>query len=112
MKAGGEFAVMVGIAMRMSPFSALLTAMVEDHRRGSLMSLTVALGQVGFALGGALAGPLYARAGYRSNTVLGAASVLAMGLVVWHWIPEPARGGTGGPRAASAGPTAATEPAS
>jgi predicted MFS family arabinose efflux permease len=88
------FAIMVGIAMRMSPFSALLTALVEDHRRGSLMSLSVALGQVGFALGGALAGPLYTRAGYRSNTVLGAVSVLAMGVVVWIWLPEPARAGT------------------
>jgi predicted MFS family arabinose efflux permease len=98
------FVIMVGVAMRMSPFSALLTALVEDHRRGSLMSLTVALGQVGYALGGALAGPLYARAGYRSNTVLGAASVLAMGLVVWSWLPEP---GHSGPPL-----TAATEAAS
>ena len=86
------FVVMVGVAMRMSPFSALLTGLVEDHRRGSLMSLTVALGQVGYALGGAMAGPLYARAGYRSNTVLGAASVLAMGVVVWSWLPEPGHG--------------------
>jgi predicted MFS family arabinose efflux permease len=75
--------------MRISPFSALLTALVEDHRRGSLMSLTVALGQVGFAVGGAVAGPLYAHVGYGSNTVVGAASVLGMGLIVWFFIPEP-----------------------
>jgi predicted MFS family arabinose efflux permease len=98
------FVVMVGVAMRMSPFSALLTALVDDRRRGSLMSLTVALGQVGYALGGALAGPLYARAGYRSNTVLGAASVLAMGVLVWNWLPEP--------RHSEAPLTAATEAAS
>lgn len=83
------FVVMVLVAMRISPFSALLTALVEDHRRGSLMSLTVALGQVGFAVGGALAGPLYARVGYGSNTVLGAVSVLGMGLMVWFLVPEP-----------------------
>jgi predicted MFS family arabinose efflux permease len=83
------FAVMAGVAMRVGPFSALLTALVDERRRGSLMSLTVALGQVGFAAGGALAGPLYARAGYRANTVLGAISVLAMGIVVWTWLPEP-----------------------
>jgi predicted MFS family arabinose efflux permease len=83
------FLTMVLVAMRISPFSALLTALVEDHRRGSLMSLTVALGQVGFAVGGAVAGPLYAHVGYGSNTVVGAASVLGMGLIVWFFIPEP-----------------------
>jgi predicted MFS family arabinose efflux permease len=83
------FLTMVLVAMRVSPFSALLTALVTDERRGSLMSLTVALGQIGFALGGAIAGPLFASVGYFSNTVLGAASVLIMGLVVWFRVPEP-----------------------
>ena len=55
------------------------------------MSLTVALGQVGFALGGAIAGPLYADIGYGSNSILGAASVLIMGLIVWFFVPEPPR---------------------
>lgn len=86
------FCTMVLVAMRISPFSALLTALVDDRRRGSLMSLTVALGQVGFAVGGAVAGVLFAGAGYRSNTVLGAFSVLGMGLIVWFLIPEPGRG--------------------
>jgi len=83
------FLVMVLVAMRVSPFSALLTALVRDERRGSLMSLTVALGQMGFAIGGALAGPLFSSVGYFSNAVLGAAFVFAMGLVVWFRIPEP-----------------------
>lgn len=83
------FLTMVLVAMRISPFSALLTALVNDHRRGALMSLTVALGQVGFAVGGAVAGPLFAGRGYSSNTVLGAISVLGMGLIVWYFIPEP-----------------------
>lgn len=83
------FVVMVLVAMRISPFSALLTALVKDERRGSLMSLTVALGQLGFAVGAAVAGPLFASVGYFSNTVLGAASVLVMGLIVWFLIPEP-----------------------
>jgi predicted MFS family arabinose efflux permease len=83
------FFAMVLVATRISPFSALLTALVTDQRRGSLMSLTVALGQVGFALGGAVAGPLYAGVGYASNTVLAAVSVLAMGLIVWFFVPEP-----------------------
>jgi predicted MFS family arabinose efflux permease len=83
------FFTMVLVAMRISPFSALLTALVPDHNRGSLMSLTVALGQVGFGLGGAVAGPLFAQLGYGSNTVLGAVSVLGMGLIVWFLVPEP-----------------------
>lgn len=83
------FVLMVLVAMRISPFSALLTALVSDARRGSLMSLTVALGQLGFAFGGALAGPLYAGVGYGSNTLLAAFSVLTMGLIVWFFVPEP-----------------------
>jgi predicted MFS family arabinose efflux permease len=83
------FLVMVLIAMRISPFSALLTALVQDERRGSLMSLTVALGQLGFAIGGAIAGPLFSGVGYFSNAALGAAMVLGMGLIVWLRIPEP-----------------------
>jgi predicted MFS family arabinose efflux permease len=83
------FLIMMLVAMRISPFSALLTGLVNDDRRGSLMSLAVALGQMGFALGGAIAGPLFAGMGYSSNTVLGAIFVLAMGLIVWFFIPEP-----------------------
>jgi predicted MFS family arabinose efflux permease len=90
------FLVMVLVAMRISPFSALLTALVEDRRRGSLMSLTVALGQVGFAAGGALAGPLFT-IGYWTNSLLGAVSVLGMGLIVWFKVPEPRSGGSLGP---------------
>ena len=75
--------------MRISPFSALLTHLVSDERRGSLMSMTIALGQVGFAVGAALAGPLYSRFGYGSNTVVGAVSVLIMAGIVAYWVPEP-----------------------
>lgn len=90
------FMAMVLVAMRISPFSALLTALVDDGRRGSLMSLSVALGQVGFAVGAGLAGWLYDVAGYWSNTVLGAFSVLAMGIIVWTALPEP-KGDVGSP---------------
>ena len=83
------FLTMVLMAMRTSPFSALLTALVTDERRGSLLSLSVAMGQVGMAVGGALAGPLYSGSGYASNAGLAAVSVLAMGVIVWTRIPEP-----------------------
>ncbi|MDA0310945.1 MAG: MFS transporter [Gemmatimonadetes bacterium] len=85
------FITMILVAMRISPFSALLTSLVKDERRGSLMSLAVALGQIGFAVGGAIAGPLFANVGFQANTLLGAVAVLAMGLIVWFFVPEPAR---------------------
>lgn len=88
------FVAMGLVAMRISPFSALLTALVRDERRGSLMSLTVALGQLGFAVGGVAAGPLFAHYGYGSNTVFGAVFVLGMGLIVWYLVPEPHRSET------------------
>ena len=84
------FTIMVLVAARISPFSALLTALVSDERRGSLMSMTIALGQIGFAVGAAAAGPLYSRFGYGSNTVLGAAAVLIMAGIVAYLVPEPA----------------------
>ena len=80
---------MVLVAMRLSPFSALLTALVSDQLRGSLMSMTIALGQIGFAAGAAMAGPLYSRFGYGGNTVLGAAAVLIMAAVIAYLVPEP-----------------------
>ncbi|RMH18611.1 MAG: MFS transporter [Gemmatimonadetes bacterium] len=84
------FLTMVLVAMRISPFSALLTALVSDERRGSLMSFAVALGQVGFAVGAAAAGPLFSAYGYASTTWLAGVFVLAMGVIVWFRIPEPA----------------------
>ncbi len=83
------FVTMVLVAMRISPFSALLTALVDDDRRGSLMSLTIALGQVAFGFGGAVAGFIYVDWGFAGNSVLAAVSVLAMGLMVWYGVPEP-----------------------
>ena len=84
------FVLMVLVAMRLSPFSALLTALVSDERRGSLMSMAIALGQVGFAVGAAAAGPLYSGFGYGSNTVLAAAAVLIMAGILAYLVPEPA----------------------
>ncbi|MBX2818232.1 MAG: MFS transporter [Rhodothermaceae bacterium] len=83
---------MVMIAMRISPFQALITALVSADRRGILMSLSIAIGQVGMASGSALAGFVYERFGdygYFSNTLLGAIGMMAMAFVVWQFIPEP-----------------------
>jgi predicted MFS family arabinose efflux permease len=83
------FVVMALVAMRIGPFSALLTALVPDRKRGSLLSITVALGQVGFAVGGTLSGFIYEAWGYGTTAVLAGASVLGMGLMIWFLVPEP-----------------------
>ena len=82
--------IMMLFAMRMTPLQALLTALVPDRLRGSFLSLTIAVGQVGTALGAALGGVLYAGAGYRVNTYVSAATILLMALLVWRALPEPA----------------------
>lgn len=83
------FLAMMLIAMRTGAFGAMLTALVPAWRRGALMSLTVAMGQVGYSLGGAAAGPLYTRLGFAGDTLLGAAVALGAGLVIWFRLPEP-----------------------
>lgn len=83
------FVTMMLVAMRISPFQALTTELVSDRKRGTLMSLLVAIGQVGYGIGGSVAGPAYARFGYFSNTVIGAAMIVGMALLVWKFLPEP-----------------------
>jgi predicted MFS family arabinose efflux permease len=86
------FLVMVLVAMRIGPFSALLTALVSDERRGSLMSLTVALGTGGIRRREAVADPVYAGVRVHGHELHGlGASVLGMGLIVWLLVPEPDR---------------------
>lgn len=85
------FFTMIVVAARMSPFQALLSALVTGAQRGTLMSFAIALGQVGFALGGALAGFAYTNFGYLSNTLMGAVAALLMALLVWRYLPEPRR---------------------
>lgn len=80
---------MVMVAMRISPLQSLLSALVTADRRGILMSLAVAVGQVGIGISGALAGPAYGRYGYMSNTVLASVAITLMALLVWKALPEP-----------------------
>ena len=84
------FAVaMILIAMRTSPLQALMTALVPAERRGILLSLAIAVGQVGFGIGTALAGLTFTTYGYLSNTILAATSIASMAAVVWFFLPEP-----------------------
>lgn len=83
------FAAMVLIAMRISPFQALSTQLIKSDNRGSLMSLLVAIGQIGYGVGGSIAGPFYVQSGYVSNTVIGTFMILIMAYIVWKHVPEP-----------------------
>jgi predicted MFS family arabinose efflux permease len=83
------FMIMVLVAMRISPFQALLTAMVDAKQRGALMSLMIGIGQVGFGLGGALAGPIYLFGGFGLNSAIGGVMILTMAFLVWRFLPEP-----------------------
>lgn len=83
------FFLMVLVAMRISPFQTLVTELVDSKQRGALMSLLVAIGQVGFGLGGAIAGPVYVSGGFLVNTQIGAVFIFLMALIVWRFIPEP-----------------------
>ncbi|SMO37215.1 MFS transporter [Gracilimonas mengyeensis] len=83
------FFTMVLIAMRISPFQALSTQLIKSDNRGSLMSLLVAIGQVGYGIGGSIAGPFYVESGYMSNTLIGTLMILIMAYIVWRHVPEP-----------------------
>ncbi|MBO6535864.1 MAG: MFS transporter [Balneolaceae bacterium] len=80
---------MILIAMRISPFQALSSELVRANNRGSLMSLLVAIGNIGSGLAGVLAGPLFEYFGYLSNTLFGASTIVITAYVVWKFVPEP-----------------------
>jgi predicted MFS family arabinose efflux permease len=97
------FFVMAMFAARMGPFQALLTQLVPSERRGSLMSLTVGIGQLGFAAGSAMAAFAFTHGGFRGNTAASAIFQLVTAAIVWRLLPEPRAG-------APAAPAPATDP--
>lgn len=82
-------AAMITVGMRISPLQSLLTALVPDNRRGLLMSLAVACGQIGVGIGSSAASVSYAAFGYFSNTAFGAVAIFLMAFLVYRLIPEP-----------------------
>jgi len=80
---------MVMFAIRISPLQSLMTALVEEQRRGALLSLAVAIGQIGLGIGSAVAGTSYVRYGYVSNTLTAAVAVLGMAMLAYWALPEP-----------------------
>ena len=84
------FFLVMGVAgFRMGPLNALLTALVEGDQRGSLMSLSMATGQVGFAIGAALAGWAYVQMGYSSNALGAALGAVITAAIIAGWVAEP-----------------------
>ncbi len=81
--------IMMLFSMRMSPLQALLTAIVPASQRGSFLSLTIAIGQMGTALGAVVAGLLYAGGGYRTTTFASAGTGVLLAWLVWRFLPEP-----------------------
>lgn len=80
---------MITVGMRIAPLQALLTAMVKDKRRGTLMALAIAFGQVGIGLGSWVAGFTYGPYGYGINTFIGAGGIFLMAIVVQTMMSEP-----------------------
>jgi predicted MFS family arabinose efflux permease len=82
-------AVMAMVALRISPYNAMLTGLVGPAERGSLLSLTVATGQTGFAVGAAVAGAIYASSGYAGTAFVAGLGALGVGLMIGLFVPEP-----------------------
>jgi predicted MFS family arabinose efflux permease len=82
--------VMALFASRASSFTTMLTELVEGDQRGSLMSLTVGVGQVGVGLGGVLAGGLYASVGYTPSAVAAGLSMLLIAGLIAVYLPATA----------------------
>ncbi|WP_266075481.1 MFS transporter [Haladaptatus caseinilyticus] len=84
------FVVMGLFASRATPFQTMLTELVSGDQRGSLMSLTVGIGQVGSGIGGALAGGAYVAVGYDGTTTIAAGAMVFIVVLVWRYLPETA----------------------
>ncbi len=80
---------MLLIAMRISPFQALSSELVKSNNRGTLMSLLVAIGNIGSGIAGAIAGPLFEFIGYFANTLFGTFTIILTAIIVWKYVPEP-----------------------
>ena len=85
------FTIMVLVSARMGPFQALLSEIVPAERRGSLMSLSIATGQLAMGFCSAAAGVVYIELGYAFSSMIGGTGMLAMGYLVWRYIPETRR---------------------
>ncbi len=81
--------LMVMVALRISPLQSLMTALVPSVRRGMLMSLAVAIGQVGMSVSASISGVLYDSSGFFANAAAAAVTIFLMAILVWKLLPEP-----------------------
>lgn len=81
-------AVMILVALRITPLQALTTALTGPAQRGSLMSLNMCFSQAGFAVGAGVAGWAWTQGFAMNGMLAGAAAVVAAGIVAL-WVPEP-----------------------
>ncbi len=84
------FLIMALVAARASPFQAFLSEIVPEEERGSLMSLMMAVGQLGAGIGAALAGVVYADLGFGGVTLAAALAVLLISVLTAAYLSEPA----------------------
>lgn len=88
--ATGLFCVgMAAAAARTPAQQALVSSIVPPEQRGALLSLGSALGQGGFAVGGVLAGALYASVGFGACSAGAAAAMASTAALVAALVPEP-----------------------
>ena len=83
------FIVMLLTSTRLGPFRALVTEVTSEEKRGKMMSMSIALGQLGMALGGLIAGFIYTEYGFWLNTIISGIAIMLFGLLVWKYIEEP-----------------------
>ena len=80
-------------ALRMGPWSALLSELVEPDRRGGLLGLNGAASGVGIGLGTALSGPLYERFALAGPIAASCGALLAsLGLFAYATSPAAQSG--------------------
>lgn len=87
----GLFIVTMGIVgMRIAPLNAWVTGLVPPSRRGSLMALFLATGQIGFAIGSALSGAVFGSVGFVGCAGIGMVGAL-LAAAFLAGVDEPAR---------------------
>lgn len=82
------FIIMLLVVARSIPFQALASEAIHDESRGRLMSLTIAIGQIGMAIGSGISGILYTGIGFAGNVFIGLSSSILMGFLIHKYIIE------------------------
>ena len=79
---------MAGAAARSGALRTLVSELLPAEQRGTLIYVSLALGQLGFAAGSALAGPLYVSFGFAGNAIAGCLVSGIMAGAIWRLLPE------------------------